>query len=72
MIDRCRKCDHEVAAGCLPAATCGLYFVSLMGLATGLLVGLVSLARRVLSHGGFSPRPRRQTPRRRKRPGGYG
>ncbi len=45
MLYRCLKCEHEVAAGCLPTASCGLYFFGLAALGPTLLFGLVLLIR---------------------------
>lgn len=42
---KCLKCEHQVAAGCLPTATCGLYFFGLMAIVPALLFGLVVLIR---------------------------
>ena len=48
MLYRCRKCEHEVAAGCLPTAGCGLYVFGLMGLVPVMLLGLVVFIRWLL------------------------
>ena len=32
MLYQCRQCEHVEARGCLPTATCGLYFFGLMAL----------------------------------------
>lgn len=45
MLYRCLKCEREVAAGCLPTVSCGLYLFGLMALAPAILIGLVMLAR---------------------------
>jgi hypothetical protein len=51
------KCEREVDGGCLPTATCGLYFVGLMTLAMALIVGSVALVRLILV-----PTPPRDAP----------
>jgi hypothetical protein len=48
MIYRCRLCDHEVMAGCLPTVTCGLYFVFLLNLSFGCMAGAVYGIRFIL------------------------
>ena len=45
VIYRCRGCGAEEARGCLPSATCGLYFIGVLALSVGLLAGLVRLIR---------------------------
>ena len=45
MLYKCLKCEHQVAAGCLPTATCGLYFFGLMALVPAMLLCLVVLIR---------------------------
>lgn len=42
---RCRSCRHEVERGCLPAASCGLYAIILLGFSAGAAAVLVERLR---------------------------
>ena len=45
MYYKCRCCNHEETRGCLPTATCGLYFLFLMGLTVAIGIFIVRLLR---------------------------
>lgn len=45
MLYRCLKCEHETAGGCLPTASCGLYFVGLLILPPLVMLGVLGLVR---------------------------
>lgn len=48
MLYRCRECERELAGGCLPTATCGLYFVFLGARSAGCLYLVVFALRAAL------------------------
>lgn len=44
---RCRNCNHEEARGILPAASCGIYLLGLMGIASLILVIAIRYIRSI-------------------------
>ncbi|MBB6051025.1 hypothetical protein [Armatimonas rosea] len=46
MLYRCRKCEQVEAFGCLPAVSCGMYLMVLLGIS----VGSFSVALQVVAH----------------------